>query len=490
VVNFTNIQAKERYMVQFRFIPAILSRGLCAALICAASVFGADVLYIKGQVTTNDGFPGSDLVVSLKTTAVACTTDTAGSFSLPLPVTALVFDKRNVPHANLQNDSPVSLFLSDSRKQSIIQDNKRYFDLTGRMVDLKNIISSHTQTGVYIRETIRSNNSISTPISKGAVEFSDTLIVAYCDSIQKKMAVSLSDTGKNLQITLVNDLAPKRHRFLAASYSNNAAYVVSPTNTIETTYKMPGPVQDAWKLANGHILLCGADSVREVDANNKIIWGYKSPCGGEMHNCQPLPGGKRFFGENCSGKLFIADSQGTATAVPKPQLKDLGADNNHSRFRMVRKYDSLYLVTAKGEEVVYMFNSRGDTLRKINDAKLSRFGVTFNAVHSAILLPGGNILIGSGYTGFFVEVDKRDSVVWKVSAADLPGIGLNYAAGCQRLRNGNTICATYSSTVKFFEISHKKRVVWTSNAGGFTGNPTHIFLLDIAGDPAKGELLR
>jgi hypothetical protein len=58
------------------------------------------------------------------------------------------------------------------------------------------------------------------------------------------------------------------------------------------------------------------------------------------------------------------------------------------------------------------------------------------------------------------------------------------------LHNGNTICSAYQSTVKFFEITHQKHIVWKSNAGGVTGNPTHVFLLDVAGDPSKGELLR
>jgi hypothetical protein len=469
-----------------QLIQVYFLRTLCVALCCAASGFGAGV-EIKGRVTTNDGFPGSNLIVSLKVTGVRDTTDTAGSFSLPIPGVGIVKNANTSVHGQSINRS-LLLVLSNNRPKYSGQ-NEKYFDLSGRAVILKFDRESHTGNGLYIRQALNSLGASSSFLRKGALAFSDTIIVSYCDSVQKKLAVSLSDTGKNLQIALVNDLAPKWHRFLAASYSNNAAFVISTTNTLEATYKMPGPVQDAWKLANGNILLSGGDSVREVDAAGKFVWGYKASCGGEMHNCQPLPGGKRLFGENCSGKLFITDNQGVSTAVPNIQLKD-GSDNNHSRFRMVRKYDSLFLVTAKGEETVYMFNPRGDILRKIDNSKLSRFGVNFNAVHSAILLPSGNLLIASGYSGFFIEVDKKDSVVWKVSAADLPGIGLTYAAGCQRLHNGNTICSAYQSTVKFFEITHQKHIVWKSNAGGVTGNPTHVFLLDVAGDPAKGELLR
>jgi hypothetical protein len=469
-----------------QFIRTHFFRGLCVTLYCAASGFGAGA-EIKGRVTTNDGFPGSNLIVSLKATGVRDTTDTAGSFSLPVPGVGVVKDAG----AGTQGRSPepsVVLQLSGNTQRYSGQ-NDNYFDLSGKAVDLKSVSGPLTGTGLYIRQTLNKLSAGSSLLRKDAQAFSDTIIISYCDSVQKKQVVLSSDFGKTLQITLVNDLAPKGHRFLAASYSNNAAFVISTTNTLETTYKMPGPVQDAWKLANGNILLSGGDSVKEVDAAGKFVWGYKASCGGEMHNCQPLPGGKRFFGENCSGKLFINDGQGTTAAVPNIQLKD-GSDNNHSRFRMARKYDSLFLVTAKGEETVYMFNSKGDILRKIDNSKLSKFGVNFNAVHSAILLPGGNLLIASGYSGFFIEVDKKDSVVWKVNAADLPGIGLTYAAGCQRLHNGNTICSAYQSTVKFFEITHQKHIVWKSNAGGVTGNPTHVFLLDVAGDPSKGELLR
>jgi hypothetical protein len=289
-----------------------------------------------------------------------------------------MLDNKHVQTSSFQQERPVSLVLSDGRAQLTGQ-NIRYFDLSGRMVDFKHPGTSLKGTGLYIRQNICSNINGSAPLQKGAVTFSDTLVISYCDSVQEKMAVSLADTEKNLQITLLN------------------AYVISTTNTLEATYKMPGSVQDAWKLANGHILLSGGDSVREFDASGTLVWGYKAPCGGEMHNCQPLPGGKRFFGENCSGKLFISDSLGTASPIPNIQMKDLGNSNNHSRFRMVRKYDSLYLITAEGENTIYMFNTQGQTLRKIDNAKLSRFGVTFNAVHSAILLPNGNILIGSGF---------------------------------------------------------------------------------------------
>lgn len=471
-----------------RFFQTILCRGLCAAFFYAATGFSAGV-EIKGSITTNDGFPGSDLVISLKATGVCDTTDTAGTFSLPLPASVGVVKENLGKEQVRRNDRPLSFVLGGSLTHSAGQ-NDRYFDLSGREVDFKRARSLPVGNGLYIKQTVGSFAPCFTPLRKGAITFSDTIIVSYCDSVQKKVAVSLADTGKNLQVTLVNDLAPKWHRFLAASFSKNAAYIISTTNTLEATYKMPGYVQDAWRLLNGHILLSGGDSVRETDASGKIVWSYKAACGPEMHNCQPLPGGKRLFGENCTGKLFIADSQGTIAAVPNIQMKDLGGSNAHSRFRMVRKYDSLYLITAEGENTVYLFNSHGDTLRVINNTKMARFGVKFDCVHSAIMLPGGNILIGSGYTGLFIEVDKKDSVVWKVSAADVPNIGLTYAPGCQRLRNGNTICAAYQSTVKFFEITHKKHVVWTSNAGGVTGNPTHIFLLDVAGDPSKGDLLR
>jgi hypothetical protein len=462
--------------------------GILAIALFAACCSGAAALSLKGKVVTNDSFPGSDVIVSLKTLGICDTTDTAGFFLLTLPSTLQSRAVSGLPE-NGRRDIPASVVMVGGRADAAGW-NFRVSDLLGRLVDIERIGLHHFKNGVFVRQSGHASGCIAPAKHSAASALTDTLIVSYGDSIQKKMAVSLADTGKNLSVLLTNDLAPKGHRILAASYSNNAAFIISATNTLEATYKMPGAVQDAWRLANGNLLLSGGDSVREVDKTGKIVWGRKSPCGGEMHNCQPLPGGKRFFGENCTGKLFIADSLGTSSEVPNILMKDLGSNNNHSRFRMVRKYDSLFLVTAEGEGVVYLFNSRGETLRKIDNTKVSRFGVTFNAVHSAILLPDGNILIGSGYTGFFIEVDKKDSVVWKVSASDLPGIGLTYAAGCQRLRNGNTICSAYNSSTKFFEITRKKRVVWKSNAGNVTGNPTHVFLLDIAGDPAKGELLR
>jgi hypothetical protein len=89
----------------------------------------------------------------------------------------------------------------------------------------------------------------------------------------------------------------------------------------------------------------------------------------------------------------------------------------------------------------------------------------------------------------FIELDKNDSLIWKLSASDIPEIGFDFAAAGQLLPNGNFVFAAYTSTYKIVEITRDKKVVWKVQNSAI-GNPTHVMLLDIKGDPTKGELTR
>ncbi|MCF7731383.1 MAG: hypothetical protein K9N23_06840 [Akkermansiaceae bacterium] len=263
---------------------------------------------------------------------------------------------------------------------------------------------------------------------------------------------------------------------LVASYSNNAAYLVSPDDKVTwESDKMPGACQDAWLLPNNHVLLSGGNQVREITADQKIVWQYEAsketPV--EIHNCQPLPGGGTLIGEGGSCRLLELDNKGRIVKEIKLSL----GGNAHTHMRQVRKTaKGTYLVTAAGENNIHEYDAQGKELRVLLGKDIEAQGVKWPIVHSAELLPNGNLLIGGAYGAPVIEVDKTDQIVWKLTADDIPEVGFAYSAGCLRLPNGNTVVAAYTSKFPIFEVTPAKQLVWKFQNPA-VGHPTHVKIL-------------
>ena len=263
---------------------------------------------------------------------------------------------------------------------------------------------------------------------------------------------------------------------LIASYSNNAAYIVTPDGKVVwESNKMPGACQDAWLLSNNHVLLSGGTQVREITADNKVVWQYEAPkeVPVEIHNCQPLPGGGALIGEGGTCRLLEIDNQGR---IAKEIKLTLGG-NAHTHMRQVRKTpQGTYLVTAAGENNIHEYNAQGKELRVLLGKDIEAQGVKWPIVHSAELLKNGNLLIGGAYNAPVIEVDPAGKIVWKLTAEDIPETGFAYSAGCLRLPNGNTVVAAYTSKFPVFEVTPAKKVVWKFQNPA-VGHPTHVKIL-------------
>jgi hypothetical protein len=263
---------------------------------------------------------------------------------------------------------------------------------------------------------------------------------------------------------------------LIASYSNNAAYIVAPDGKVVwESNKMPGACQDAWLLPNNHVLLSGGTQVREITADNKVVWQYEAPkeVPVEIHNCQPLPGGGALIGEGGTCRLLEIDNQGKIAKEIKLKL----GGNAHTHMRQVRKTpQGTYLVTAAGENNIHEYDAQGKELRVLLGKDIEAQGVKWPIVHSAELLKNGNLLIGGAYNAPVIEVDPAGKIVWQLNAADIPEIGFAYSAGCLRLPNGNTVVAAYTSKFPVFEVTPAKKVVWKLQ-NPEVGHPTHVKIL-------------
>ena len=106
---------------------------------------------------------------------------------------------------------------------------------------------------------------------------------------------------------------------------------------------------------------------------------------------------------------------------------------------------------------VYLLDTDGKVVRTISNV---------NGPFQAELLENGNILIDGGKGKQVLEVAPNDTVVWQISADELPGEPLKFVAGIQRLPNGNTLFVNWpghisrAPTAQMLEVTPAKKIVW------------------------------
>lgn len=262
---------------------------------------------------------------------------------------------------------------------------------------------------------------------------------------------------------------------LVASYNKNAAYIIDEAGKVLWECKVPGACQDAWLLADGNVLLSGGNQVKVVRPDKSIVWEYTSPSGVavEIHNCQPLSDGRTVIGEGGTGRILELDANGKIVKEIKLSL----GGGAHGEFRQVRKTrQGGYVFCNKGPQILFETDADGKTLRRISAEDMAKQGVKWGALHSAELLPTGNLLVGGGYESPVVEIAPEGKIVWKLASEDVPELGFSYSAGLLRLPNGDTVVAAYNSKVKVFEVTKDKTVVWKYDNPEI-GNPTHVKIL-------------
>ena len=87
-------------------------------------------------------------------------------------------------------------------------------------------------------------------------------------------------------------------------------------------------------------------------------------------------------------------------------------------------------------------------------------------------------------------------MVWSVDENEIPGHILRLVAGVQRLPNGDTVICNYlghghiGEQSHVFELTPDKKVVWEVADQVNFKVINQIQLLDIPGDPSRGEIWR
>ena len=273
-------------------------------------------------------------------------------------------------------------------------------------------------------------------------------------------------------------------RVLVSDYGGDKVAVIGADGEIEWQFPAVKP-QDVWMLKNGNVLFSHIRGAREVTMEKKVVWEYSSPEGSEVHGCQPLPDGSVMVVECGSRRLVEVGRDG---GIRREIAVPVKTKSVHDQMRGCRRtQDGRYLVSAKAERAVLELSAAGELLRAIK---------TPGDPHEVRELPGGNLLVACGEGEALLEYDREGRVVWKLGTQEVPQNPLRLVSGFQRLPDGHTLVVNWlghgylATTAQFFELDAQKQIVRQFTDHSRFTSINKVQLLDLPGDPAKGEVLR
>ena len=299
-------------------------------------------------------------------------------------------------------------------------------------------------------------------------------------------------------------------RFIAADSSKSRIAIISEEGKTEWEHQI-GPLHDLHVLQNGNVLLqVSWTEVQEINpANGKVVWKYDASKRAEnvgkrleIHAMQRLANGSTMIAESGPGNIIelsqdLKMEHSMAMKVSKPDA--------HRDTRLVRKLASgNYLVCHEGDGLVREYESTGRIAWEYSVPLFDRkpaaghgveaFG---NQCFSAIRLPNGNTLVGTGNGHSILEVTPSKQIVWSLHQNDLSGIQLAWVTSLQVLPSGNILinnCHAGPANPQLIEVNREKEVVWSFRDFDRFGDSltnSQILTVDGAAIPLEGpELIR
>lgn len=265
-------------------------------------------------------------------------------------------------------------------------------------------------------------------------------------------------------------------RLLAGDDSTGRLAIIAPDNSVEWEIKVSA-IHDAWVLPDGNVLLQqGWQRIVEVNREKKVVWEYDAGKSNgnagkpvEVHAFQRLENGVTMVVESGPARIIEVDREGKILKEIKLKVDH---PNAHSDTRLARKLPGgSYLVAHESDGVVREYSPEGKVIWEFavplfgKERKGGHGSEAFgNQVFSAIRLPNGNTLIGTGNGHSLLEVTPEKKIVWKIEQNDLPGITLAWVTRVERLPNGNTLfgnCHAGPENPQIIEVTPEKKVVWT-----------------------------
>lgn len=309
-------------------------------------------------------------------------------------------------------------------------------------------------------------------------------------------------------LSVSSNAADSARRFIAADSSKGRVAIVGEDGQTEWEYKI-GPLHDLHVLPSGHVLLQTSwTEVAEVNpADNAIVWRYDAAARAEnkgkaleIHAFQRLADGSTMVAESGPGNIVeIGADLKLVHRMPMQVTKP----DAHRDTRLVRKLASgNYLVCHEGDAVVREYNPAGKTVwqyavplferKPAGGHGVEAFG---NQCFSAVRLPNGNTLIGTGNGHSILEVTAAGQVIWSLHQNDLPGIQLAWVTSLQVLPSGNILinnCHAGPNNPQLIEVNRDKRVVWSfKDFDRFGDSLTNSQILSVDGQavPLSGDKL-
>jgi hypothetical protein len=302
--------------------------------------------------------------------------------------------------------------------------------------------------------------------------------------------------------------AEPTRRFIAADSSKNRVAIVGADGKTEWEHKI-GPLHDLHVLPNGNVLLQVTwTEVLEINPqNDEVVWRYDAAKRAEnkgqrleIHAFQRLADGATMVAESGPGNIIELDSE---AKLLRSMAMKVRQPDPHRDTRLVRKLESgNYLVCHEAEGIVREYSPDGKTAWEYQVPLFDRkpagghgveaFG---NQCFSAIRLPNGNTLIGTGNGHSILEVTPAGQTIWSLHQNDLPGIQLAWVTSLQVLPGGNILinnCHAGPKNPQLIEVDRHKKVVWSFlDFDRFGDSLTNSQILSVDGKAlAAGKSLR
>ncbi len=280
-----------------------------------------------------------------------------------------------------------------------------------------------------------------------------------------------------LSTSQTTSAAEPTRKFIAADSSKSRVAIIDENGKTEWEHKIGG-LHDLHVLPGGNVLLQTSwTEVAEINpASNEIVWRYdamKRPENAgkrlEIHAFQRLATGSTMVAESGPGNIIEVDHDLKVVHAMKLMVRQPDA---HRDTRLVRKLDNgNTLVCHEGDGLVREYDPTGKTVWEyavpLFDRKpagghgVEAFG---NQCFSAIRLPNGNTLIGTGNGHSVLEVTPAEQITWSLHQNDLPGIQLAWVTSLQVLPSGNILinnCHAGPNNPQLIEVNREKKVVWS-----------------------------
>lgn len=270
------------------------------------------------------------------------------------------------------------------------------------------------------------------------------------------------------------------------------------------TWEMPwGGIHDLHVLPSGNIMVQQTmQKVVEIDRESKrVVWTYdagkRNGNAGravEVHAFQPLDNGRIMIAESGPGRIIEIDRDGK---IHKEFALKIDHPHPHTDTRLVRKLkNGHYLVCHEADGTVREYDADGKVVWEYpvpmfdKPSKpghgLDAFG---NKCFSAVRLPSGNTLVGTGNGHSILEVTPEKKIVWQLHQDDLPGIRLAWVTTLEVLDNGHYIignCHAGPKNPLLIEVDPKtKKVVWQFDQFERFGNSASNSKILVATKPER-----